>query len=291
MYHQPMRVPPTRVAVAATVMAAGLVCLLPRVTRACSPKCIESKILPNKATQQVPANTRIWFLGYLGKAIANNGFAESCESDQPPRLESDSGEVIATTLTRTGDAAFLTPLEPLTEGEAYVVRVSCLPFEVQDTTFEVTAPVDVTAPAVPTVRTGTLFRESDECFNLAYRNIEASGGDPLYFVDLHADAVLDGTYGENVAVEGVTDELTKLGHTGCDPGYWPDAARTHRFRFAAVDLAGNRSEWTEPMSVTREGLPVASACNCSIERRERRGLAWASLVLGVVLLRRRRTAD
>lgn len=247
-----------------------LLLLAPRVADACSPVCKGSPVVPNADTQRVPTNTKIWLLGPVGRELQRGTFLETCNAEVEPRLETVDGQVVPTQREGVAGGVALVPERPLELGQRYRVPVACQEFRVEDVAFTVTEPEDTQAPKPPTIELGAVNSGSDECGSWNYRELTATGGEPLYVVQP-----------EHVG-ESITAELTRLGRWYCAPVGWPGEAKSAKVRFAAMDLAGNQSAWTEP-EIVRLG------CGCRADQPVGSGGLLAAWILaGAALLRRRR---
>lgn len=258
---------------------------LPSVVNACSPKC-NPDVLPDSETKDVPANTKIWVLGgAMPRAIVRGRFARTCGTKSEPELQTEDGTLVPWTMERvTGGVAF-TPDTPLQIGRRYVIKLECPQENFGDVDFEVTAPADSTPPDTPRLSLGGFVDEADDCWKLTYRRVSVAGGDALVQVDV---AFSDGNWG---AAGGITDSLSQLGHAGCGRGYWTPELRSAAVRIAAIDLAGNRSPWSEETVVSPVGGLTGAArrwlgCNCRAARGEDGRARWLALAL-LVLVRRR----
>lgn len=272
----------------------GVLAGAPRVAEACSPSCPATMLPKNRSS--VPANTKIWvFDGWIVKNIVSNQFAEVCGGDSEPHLETEDGQPVPWTLQRFGDAIAFTPDELLTVGSRYVVRIACPGDGLQDVTFEVAAPADTEAPGAPSMQLGGVVQETDDCWDQTYREVGVSGGAPLYLIDVRPASASDWALASGLG-GGVTNSLSKLGRAACGRGHWGNVEGPASVRIAAMDLAGNRSEWTEPVEVTFEA-PEKSAgkvarrlldCACTTGAPKPPSPWWIALL---AVVRRRRAAE
>jgi hypothetical protein len=241
--------------------------------------------LPALDATDVPTNTLIW----LASANSVEGYFNSAEL----RLAHDHSEVPVTRLTIETGRATVTVLQPeqyLLPIERYeVCRVNEGQYTFTLTAFTTGTDVDNTPPDRP-IEVG---RTSDS-WNTCLDRCDGKGSSVV--IDLISEGIVvadvalmqsltsesrrrSTTQPSGFVTYATADGVVRLGHGRASP--WPGAdGETLPIRYAAFDLAGNFSGWTEPVDVRMPKTP--SCCGCTSA--SNRSGSWFLIVLVAISL-------
>jgi MYXO-CTERM domain-containing protein len=262
-----------------------LACIVPaRIAKAERECTFPASIHPNQDDIDVPANTRIWI--HESPAALELG---AIEGECTPVLRTSGGEEVPHELTQIGapSLALLTPQQPLSVGATYELELPCISSgtEPSPVTFKVARGPDLEAPAVPDVQVGQWFEGVEGDFG--FGRLLVTSDEPTVLVDVGPGSQIEGSVDDGTVTDvfSIPDRVPFVGVQTCRLTNWQPTSEDDSVdvRVAAVDLAGNVSAWSEPVSVQ-----VESGCGC-VAGGQPPTWRW-SLLLGVFvgLGRRRR---
>ena len=232
----------------------------------------------------VPVNTRIWINDVFAGSWWEHEDFEACPL---PRLFGDDGSEPELEIAPIPDdgslprVLVLTPTQPLKIGTEYTLEFECLGHYAMLTerTFVVSSPADHESPVVPVLDSYAVEHQRGD-FETHHADLMIDSEEPFILLDRDETSSFDPqTYaGALTDMFDIDNRSPYVGQGACLWRNWnAERGSQTSIRLAAMDLAGNISEWSEPE-------PIDLGCGCSSSAADG---GWGWLFVPLFLRRRR----
>jgi len=249
--------------------------------------CIEREtdvLQPPDGETDVPIDALLWVGGKYTTGTGDPPLALTLLDENGGIVETEQRFIVSTYDWVT----VLVPASPLEPHATYELWSAEEPLSV----FTTSDQVDLEPPEPPV---NTLLADGEtqliEPLSSDVRSIEMElpGGGLFVLVDIQRESTLDIERIEGTVTD-IEEDVSQVfvGQGGCENN-WPitDPGEMVQFRFAAFDLSGNFSGWSEPM-LAQDEVPAGCGCTQSTTERPRGAIAGAALLLAAWALTRRR---